>query len=37
VNQKTGNVTVTANQARVYVEAPKDGTQGITNTAARYD
>ncbi|WP_405722059.1 kelch motif-containing protein [Streptomyces sp. NBC_01537] len=36
-DKKTRKVTVTANQARVYVEAPEDGTQGITNTSAQYE
>lgn len=36
-NAKTGKVTVTANQARVYVEALRDGAGGITNTSEQYD
>ncbi|MEU1629164.1 galactose oxidase-like domain-containing protein [Streptomyces sp. NPDC020096] len=37
VDSVTGRVTVTANQARVYVEAIQDGPAGITNTSEQYE
>ncbi|MGA5128221.1 galactose oxidase-like domain-containing protein [Streptomyces olivoreticuli] len=32
----SGKVTVTASQARVYVESAEDGPEGITNTSEQY-
>ncbi|MEU9191623.1 galactose oxidase early set domain-containing protein [Streptomyces hundungensis] len=37
ISPTTGKATVTANEARVYVEAEQEGAGGITNTTEQYE
>ncbi|MEV6047658.1 kelch motif-containing protein [Streptomyces xanthochromogenes] len=37
INSTNGEATVTANEARVYVEADQEGPGGITNTTEQYE